>query len=53
MTNDELIEKLVKNVLMYGTGFTKLSMNQQGQLEISVVPIEDYMYIEGKKDEAL
>jgi hypothetical protein len=49
MTPDEMIEALMLNVIMYGTGLVKLSYNKQGELEMSIVPIEDYMYINTKE----
>jgi hypothetical protein len=50
MTAKEMVDKLVENVVMYGTGFTKLTRDEQGNLVTSIVPIEDYMYINGKPE---
>jgi hypothetical protein len=50
MTSEEMVDQLVENVLKYGTGFTKLSRNAQGELETTIVPFEDYKYINGEPE---
>ena len=46
----DLWEELMCNTLMYGTGFLKMQMNPQGGFDMSVVPIEDYRYLDAKFD---
>ena len=42
---DELYEQLIKNTIMYGTGFMKMQMDPKEGLKLSIVPIEDYRYL--------
>ena len=46
----DLWEELMCNTLMHGTGFLKMQMNSQGGFDMSIVPIEDYRYLDVKFD---
>ena len=46
----DLWEELMCNTLMHGTGFLKMQMNPQGGFDMSVVPIEDYRYLDARFD---
>lgn len=46
----DLWEDLMCNTMLYGTGFLKMQMNPQGGFDMSVVPIEDYRYLDARFD---
>jgi len=44
----DLWEDLMCNTMLYGTGFLKMQKNEQDGFDMSIVPIEDYQYIDSK-----
>lgn len=42
MENDALFDELFKNALLYGTGVLTMTHKENGDMDIRVVPIEEY-----------